>query len=109
MGRTGVFKGVVTRTADPEGLGRLKAQVPQIFGPLETEWAWPAVPNIRGVAPLKPGDPVWITFEGGDTNKPVWIGTWAKVGSELDDLPGGGGGGGDDMTDDTLTWMIVAP
>jgi hypothetical protein len=83
----GVYKGMATQTADPEGLGRLKAQVPQVLGNEETDWAWPAQPNIAGVPALQPGAPVWILFEGGDPHHPVWLGTWAKVGGALPPLP----------------------
>lgn len=24
----------------------------------------------------KIGDPIWIEFEEGDTNKPIWVGSW---------------------------------
>ncbi|HET7110114.1 MAG TPA: phage baseplate assembly protein V [Gemmatimonadales bacterium] len=88
MSRYGVFRGTVTTSADPEELGRLKAVVPQVFGQLETEWAWPAQPNVSDIQPLDPGDPVWIMFEAGDLHKPVWLGTWMKVGAVLPPPPG---------------------
>lgn len=82
-----VYKGLVTQNTDPEGLGRIKALVPQILGPLESEWAWPAGPNIASIVPLAIGEPVWVMFEGDDVNHPVWIGTWAVQGATLDILP----------------------
>ena len=107
MARYGVYRGIVTNDADPEGLGRLKAQIPQVFGPLESAWAWPAVPNIGGMVPPAIGNTVWIAFEGGHPDKPVWIGTWSKVGEELPPLPSAGGSGGG--ADETLQWMMVNP
>lgn len=99
----GVYRGLVTNTADPEALGRLKAQVPQLLGQEETDWAWPSQPNIGGVVPLIPGDPVWIIFEGGNTHHPVWLGTWRKVGAPpAPALPVA-------PSDETLVWMVVNP
>lgn len=99
----GLYRGLVTNTADPEGLGRLKAQVPQLLGQEETDWAWPAQPNIGGITPLVAGDPVWIIFEGGNTHHPVWLGTWRKVGAlPAPALPVA-------PSDETLVWMVVSP
>lgn len=100
-----IYKGVVTQTADPEGLGRLKAQVPQLFGPQETDWAWPAQPNIRSIVSLEPGDPVWIMFESGDPAHPVWLGTWLKTGATPPLLPVPP----PPPSDETLVWMVVNP
>lgn len=83
----GVYKGIVTQTTDPEGLGRIKAQIPQLFGQQESDWAWPSTPNIRSIVPLVAGHPVWIMFEGGDPAHPVWIGTWSAQGQAYDVLP----------------------
>ena len=102
MARYGIYKGVVTQTTDPEGLGRLKAQVPQVFGPQETDWAWPAQPNLASLPALSAGDPVWIMFEGGDPNHPVWVGTWQKIGGSYPSLPV-------PPSDETLVWMVVNP
>jgi len=94
----GIYRGVVTNTADPEGLGRLKVQVPQVLGAIQTEWAWPVSPNLAGITPLDIGDPVWVAFEGGDLDHPIWLGTWALPSQSLNSLP---------ALDDTnvLHWM----
>lgn len=100
-----IYKGQVTQTTDPEGLGRLKALVPQLLGHQETDWAWPVQPNIANVVPLNPGDPVWIMFEGDDRQHPVWLGTWLPVGHALPALPTPP----PPPTDETLVWMLVEP
>jgi type VI secretion system (T6SS) baseplate-like injector VgrG len=87
MDYNGTYRGVVTNNADPENLGRLKTQVPQVLGTVQTEWAWPASPNIAGIPPLAIGDPVWVAFEGGSLEHPIWLGTWTKVGQDLPPLP----------------------
>ncbi len=77
----GIFRGVVTNVDDPEGLGRVRARVHEILGDTdETDWAWPCVPLAGGGAGWfmlpKTNDPVWIAFEAGDINRPVWLGGW---------------------------------
>ena len=41
----GIYRGVVANTNDPDKLGRIKLQVPQILGSAVTNWAW----GITGV------------------------------------------------------------
>lgn len=74
----GIYKGICTNNVDPEGLNRIKAVVPQLFGDAstETDWALPCVPMGEAIISPNPGQGVWFTFEGGDLNYPVWMGTW---------------------------------
>lgn len=37
----GIYRGIVVDTFDPESLGRVKVQVPQLFGTEPTDWAYP--------------------------------------------------------------------
>lgn len=39
----GIYRGKVVDTNDPEGLNRIKMQVPQILGVASTSWSWPIV------------------------------------------------------------------
>lgn len=71
-----LYRGLVTDVADPEGLLRVKAQVPQLYGPNESDWMWPSIPIAMGVQVPDVGDPVWVMLEGDDRERPVWIGTW---------------------------------
>jgi hypothetical protein len=79
--RFGKYRGRVTDIADPEGLGRVRAMVPDIFGVDQTSgWAMPAAPFAgpqHGLFLLPEiDDGVWIEFEGGDTSLPIWSGCW---------------------------------
>lgn len=82
----GIWRGVVSNVNDPLGLGRIKAKVHELLGDNEeTNWAsycspfgggghgWFFLP--AGATPGA-GDPVWIMFEAGDLNRPVWVGFW---------------------------------
>ncbi|MEO7676949.1 MAG: phage baseplate assembly protein V [Verrucomicrobiota bacterium] len=74
----GKYRGVVLNNLDPEQRGRIQAQVPDVLGVVPTAWAMPSVPcNLpkkAGSALPKIGAGVWIEFEQGDPNNPIWSG-----------------------------------
>lgn len=73
----GPYRGIVTNTMDPASQNRIKAVVPQLFGNASTEcdWALPCqLPGLQSIP--SPGQGVWIMFEGGDINYPVYMGMW---------------------------------
>jgi uncharacterized protein involved in type VI secretion and phage assembly len=66
---------------DPERRGRLMITVPDVLGLAPSTWAEPCVPlsgapgvpmGIYTVPPL--GSAVWVEFEQGDPDHPVWVG-----------------------------------
>lgn len=75
----GLYRGVVVDNDDPEELLRVKVKVVQLLGPdAVLPWAWPSIfPVCDAVAPAV-GDPIWIMFEAGDIEHPVWMGSWAS-------------------------------
>ena len=78
----GKFRGVVSDNADPNNLGRIKAKVSDVYGEEESGWAMPAVPYAGksvGLFLIPPTDAlVWIEFEHGDPDYPIWSGCfWA--------------------------------
>jgi uncharacterized protein involved in type VI secretion and phage assembly len=88
----GKYRGLVVDNDDREQLGRLRLQVPSVLGPnVVTGWALPCVPyggaQNQGVLCIpEPGAGVWVEFEEGDLEFPIWVGTfWSKPGgnSEL--------------------------
>jgi uncharacterized protein involved in type VI secretion and phage assembly len=74
----GKFRGVVTNNRDPLQLGRVRARVPDVFGDKESGWALPAAPYAgKGVGffMIPPVDAsVWMEFEHGDPDYPIWTG-----------------------------------
>ena len=88
----GKYRGLVVDNADPEQLGRLKLQIPSVLGEeVVTGWAMPCVPyggdanqGFLFIPEVDAG--VWVEFEEGDLEFPIWVGTfWSKPGgnSEL--------------------------
>jgi uncharacterized protein involved in type VI secretion and phage assembly len=76
----GKYRGLVQDVEDPETLGRLRAQVPEVYGDADSPWAFPVVPfagpNHGLVLLPEVGDGVWIEFEAGDPSRPLWTGCW---------------------------------
>lgn len=79
----GMYQGICVNNVDPEGLNRITATVPQVFGndTTATDWAWPCFPPGWGMfatAVLIPatGAGVYISFIGGDIDDPIWLGVW---------------------------------
>jgi uncharacterized protein involved in type VI secretion and phage assembly len=74
----GKYRGTVLNNVDPMQMGRIMAIVPDVTGELPTSWALPCVPMAgpqAGQFVLPPiGSAVWIEFEQGDTDYPIWTG-----------------------------------
>lgn len=71
----GIYRGLVMDNTDPQSLMRLLVQVPAVLGTQET-WALPCIPIGTSAVPAI-GKGIWIMFEGGDPDHPVWMGTWS--------------------------------
>ena len=76
----GKYRGVVTDTNDPLSIGRVRARVPDVMGDDESGWAMPCMPfagRDMGFFAVPPtGAGVWIEFEHGDPDYPIWSGCW---------------------------------
>jgi uncharacterized protein involved in type VI secretion and phage assembly len=85
----GKYRGFVVDNADPETLGRLKVKVPSVLGNnIVTGWALPCTPyggdmNQGFLFIPEVGAGVWVEFEEGDLEFPIWVGTfWSKPGGD---------------------------
>ena len=69
----GIYRAIVMDNVDPQGLRRLEVSVPAVLGENERVWAAACVPaGSRGRPGV--GSVVWVQFEGGEPEKPVWVG-----------------------------------
>ena len=114
MSHFGKYRGKVENNVDPMQMGRLQVSAPAVLGDGQLSWATPCVPYAGsqvGFFALPPvGANVWVEFEGGDTDYPIWTGCFWGTGElptpalaqtkflktdavklTLSDLPGGGG------------------
>jgi uncharacterized protein involved in type VI secretion and phage assembly len=80
----GKYRGTVVNNVDPMQMGRIMAIVPDVTGPLPSSWALPCVPMAgpqagQFVLP-QIGAAVWIEFEQGNPDYPIWTGGfWGSV------------------------------
>ena len=76
----GKYRGTVSDIGDPDKICRIRANVPAVYGETESPWAIPCLPFAgpqHGLVLLpEVGDGVWIEFEGGDIDRPIWSGCW---------------------------------
>jgi hypothetical protein len=81
----GKYRGLVINNIDPLQIGRIIAQVSDVLGEAPSSWAMPCVPaaGIQAGCFIVPpiGSEVWIEFEQGDSDYPIWTGGfWGTVG-----------------------------
>ena len=76
----GKYRGTVTDNKDPLMIGRVRAKVPDVMGDQESGWAMPCAPfggsGMGFFALPAVGAGVWIEFEHGDPDYPIWAGCW---------------------------------
>jgi Type VI secretion system/phage-baseplate injector OB domain len=77
----GKFRATVLNNVDPELRGRLMLNIPDVLGPIPSTWAEACTPlagptgppmGVYFVPPIGAG--VWVEFEHGDPDLPVWTG-----------------------------------
>ncbi|MDQ0767289.1 hypothetical protein QF031_000038 [Pseudarthrobacter defluvii] len=85
----GKYRGIVLQNVDPMGIGRLQAQVIGVFT-LASTWAMPSFPvagtQMGAVAVPPIGAGVWIEFEQGDPDFPIWTGCYYSTRAEVPPL-----------------------
>lgn len=83
----GKYRGTVANNLDPLRLGRIQALVPDVLNVAPSSWAMPCAP-VAGlqsgqfaVPPVGAG--VWIEFEQGDPDFPIWTGCFWGSAAEV--------------------------
>jgi uncharacterized protein involved in type VI secretion and phage assembly len=83
----GKYRGMVLNNIDPMQMGRLMVQVPDVSNVIPSTWAMPCVPfaGIQQGFFVIPsiGSGVWIEFEQGDADYPIWTGGFWGSASEV--------------------------
>lgn len=110
----GKYRGKVENNIDPMQLGRVQVSVPAVLGSGRMSWAMPCMPfagNGVGFFTIPSiGANIWVEFEGGDPDYPIYSGGFWGTGEApapalplmkvlktdgikfiLNDTPGGGG------------------
>ncbi|MFO7634632.1 MAG: phage baseplate assembly protein V [Caldilinea sp.] len=111
----GKYRGKVENNLDPLQLGRVQVSVPAVLGEGTLSWALPCAPfagsGVGFFAVPPTGANVWVEFEAGDPDYPIYAGGFWGVGEtpvlpalpftkaivtdtitlKLDDTPGIGG------------------
>jgi uncharacterized protein involved in type VI secretion and phage assembly len=122
----GKYRGTVANNLDPMQQGRIQVRVPAVLGEGQMSWAMPCAPYAGsgvGFFAIPPvGANIWVEFEGGDPDYPIWSGCFWGTGEvpatpavaemkvfktdsctiTLNDLPGVGG-----VTIETVSGMKI--
>jgi uncharacterized protein involved in type VI secretion and phage assembly len=83
----GKYRGTVVNNVDPEQIGRIQAIVPAVSNVIPTSWAMPCLPSAginTGVFTVpQVGAGVWIEFEQGNPDYPIWVGGYWGTAAEV--------------------------
>ncbi len=83
----GKYRGTVVNNVDPMQIGRIQAIVPDVSNVIPTSWAMPCLPGAginTGVFTVPQiGSGVWIEFEQGDPDRPIWVGGYWGTAAEV--------------------------
>ena len=85
----GKYRGLVVDNDDPEKRARVTLRVPSVLGDeVITHWAEPCLPfggyQDQGLFMVPAVDAqVWVEFEAGDINHPIWTGTTWQQSSDV--------------------------
>ena len=74
----GKYRGTVVNNIDPMQMGRIQVIVPDVSNVMLSSWAMPCAP-VAGIQTGSLAIPqitsgVWVEFEQGDPDYPIWVG-----------------------------------
>lgn len=81
----GKYRGIVVDNKDPQNAGQLLVRVPAVHGDYDCGWAMPCTPvylgdNLGLYMIPNINDVVWVEFEQGIPNYPIWVGGYFSPG-----------------------------
>ncbi len=83
----GKYRGTVLQNIDPMQLGRIQVLVPDVSGLLPSSWAMPCFPitgkQMGAYWVPQIGSGVWVEFEQGHPDYPIWVGGFYGIVAEL--------------------------
>jgi uncharacterized protein involved in type VI secretion and phage assembly len=83
----GKYRGTVLDNIDPLQIGRLMVQIADVSNVLPSTWAMPCLPfgGIQSGMYVAPaiGSGVWIEFEQGNPDYPIWVGCFWGSAAEV--------------------------
>ena len=83
----GKYRGLVLNSLDPMQIGRLLVQVPDVANLLPMTWAMPCLPfagkQMGQWALPQIGAGVWVEFEQGNPDFPIWTGCFFGSSAEV--------------------------
>ena len=83
----GKYRGTVLQNVDPLQMGRIQVIVPDVSAVLPSSWAMPCVPiagkQMGSYFVPQIGSGVWVEFEQGDPDYPIWTGCFWGSAAEL--------------------------
>lgn len=86
----GKYRGTVVNNIDPENRGRIQAIVPDVQGLAPSTYAMPCLPAAgKGSGAYflpEIGSGVWIEFEQGNPDYPIWTGCFWGITAELPEM-----------------------
>jgi uncharacterized protein involved in type VI secretion and phage assembly len=86
----GKYRGTVINNVDPMQMGRIQAMVPDVSNVIPSSWAMPCFPvtgkQMGAWMIPQVGTGVWIEFEQGDSDYPIWSGCWFGSAAEVPTL-----------------------
>ena len=87
----GKYRGRVENNRDPFQKGRVQISVPDVLGDSTLSWAIPCVPYAGpgvGLFAIPPqGANLWVEFESGDPDRPIWSGCFWDPNDPNDSVP----------------------
>lgn len=83
----GKYRGTVINNIDPLQIGRIQVIVSDVSNLIPSSWAMPCVPiagiNMGIFAIPVVGSGVWVEFEQGDPDYPIWVGGYWGSAAEV--------------------------